>query len=64
MSPAVLAWPAGLVLLAAHAASRPDARLTVETPGPTRVYLTDGARAPLTPPGVLDLGDLPPGEHH
>jgi hypothetical protein len=62
MTPAVLAWPVGFVLLAAHAASVPDARLTVETPGPTRVYLTDGAGAPLTPPGVLAYhkGD----EHH
>jgi hypothetical protein len=62
MTTAVLAWPVGFVLLAAHAASVPDARLTVETPGPTRVYLTDGAGAPLTPPAVLAYhkGD----EHH
>jgi hypothetical protein len=62
MTPAVLAWPASFVLLATHAASVTDARLTVETPGPTRVYLTDGAGAPVTLPGVLAYhkGD----EHH
>jgi hypothetical protein len=52
MTAAVLAWPVGFVLLAARAGSVADARLTVETSGPTRVYLTDGAGAPVTPPAV------------
>jgi hypothetical protein len=38
------------------------ARLQLRTPGPARVYLTDAAGAPVTPPGTVayDKGD----EHH
>lgn len=49
-------------MVVARAAAVSDARLELRTPGPTRVYLTDPAGAPVTPAGVIAYhkGD----EHH
>jgi hypothetical protein len=49
-------------VVVAQGAAVSDARLELRTDGPTRVYLTDAAGAPITPPGVVAYhkGD----EHH
>lgn len=43
---------AAFALLAARAPSASRAQLDLRTPGPTRVYLTDAAGVPVTPPQV------------
>jgi hypothetical protein len=50
------------LLLATVLAVASDARLQLRTSGPTRVYLTDAAGAPVTPPGTVAYHKR--DEHH